>query len=692
MPLPYPRGRLVALALAGLLCGGARADEGMWLLNKPPLQTLKTKYGFEPTAAWLEHVQRSAVHFGTGGSGSIISADGLVMTNHHVGSDMLDKLSTKEINLLETGFYAKTRDAEPKCPDLELKVLWTITDVTDRVMGAVKPGASGAEANAARRQTMSEIEKECTDKTGLHGEVVTLYKGGKYQLYAYKTFTDVRLVFAPEQSAAFFGGDTDNFEFPRYNLDICLFRIYENGKPIKPEHFLKWSPAGSKEGDLAIVIGHPGSTSRLYTMDHLKFARDRELPLRLAGLWRSEVQYQCFNGRDAENAREGSEDLFGVANSRKALMGQLGGLLDPAVIARKAGAEKKLRDAVNAKPEWKSQWGNAWEKLAGALKAREAWHARYTVLWRGLRSELFVDALELVRLADELPKPSGERLREYRDSALDSLYLGLYSPAPIHDNLEIFKIASGLSYLAETLGADDPTVWIALAGKSPQARAEELVKGTTLKDVGVRKKLAAAGKSGVDASKDPLIRLAASLDYEARALRKQYEDTYEAVERDAYTQIAAAKFAVEGENTYPDATGTLRMAFGPVKGYQEEGRTVAPYTTLGGTFVRYEERKGQPGFELPKSWLERKDKLDAKVPFNFVCAADIIGGNSGSPVINTAGEVIGLIFDGNVQSLPGAFVYDDTQNRAVAVDSRGIVEAIKKIYDAGDLVKEMTGK
>jgi hypothetical protein len=685
---------LLAPALAGWVAAStARADEGMWLINKPPTSRLKADYGFEPTAPWLEHLQKSAVRFSTGGSGSIVSADGLVMTNHHVGSDMLLKLSTPDHNLLKTGFYAPTQADEPKCPDLELNVLWDIRDVTERVLGAAAPGASPAEANTARRKVMSEIENEAKGQTGLLPQVVTLYQGGKYDLYLYKRYTDVRLVFAPEESIAFYGGDTDNFEYPRYDLDCCFFRIYEGGKPLKPEHHLEWSKNGTKAGELIFVVGHPGRTRRLFTLDHLRFIRDEQMPLSLQNLWRAEIKYQTFAGRSAENARTVRDDLFGVANSRKAVTGQYAGLTDPALWDRKAQEQKALERALRKRPELLTGYREAVHDLADAEQDFAEFQERYSLLESGTvgHSKLSSIATALVRLSEELPKESGDRLREYRDSNLESLYLDIYSPAPIYDELEIMKLSTGLSLLAERLGAEDELVKTLLAGKSPAARAEELVKGTKLKDVEARKALGEGGAKGIQKSKDPLIRLALALDKPSRELRTRYEDGVQAVERESYAKIAGAKFAVEGENVYPDATFTLRLAYGTVKGYRERGHEVPPYTDFAGLYTRAQERKGQEGFELPPRWVERREALNPATPFNFVSTADIIGGNSGSPVVNRAGELVGLIFDGNIQSLVSDFIYNGDTGRAVSVDSRAIPEALRKVYDAGALADELTG-
>lgn len=682
---------LLAAAFFGALAGLARADEGMWLLNRPPLAMLKEKYGFEPDAKWLEHAQKAAVRMGA--SAAFVSADGLIMTNHHVGSGAISKLSTKERDLLKTGFYAKTRAEELKCADTEVSVLWTIEDVSAKINAAAMDAKTPAAANDARRKAMTALEQEQEKATGLKCSVVSLYNGARYHLYSYKRFTDVRLVMAPEEQAAFFGGDTDNFEFPRFDLDMTFFRAYENDQPARPEHFFKWSAAGAKENEPVFVVGHPGSTRRLYTVDHLRFLRDVAFPLGLERLWRREVQLQTFAARSDENNRISNGDRRGVENSRKRNTGQLAGVLDPAVFKKKADAEKALRAKIDANPEWKAKYADGWDTISGAYKKYREFYERQSVLG-GVSggSSLFSAASTIVRLADELPKPSADRLREYRDTALDSVYRRLYSPAPIYDALEVMRLESGLSLLAEKFGAEDPTVVLALNGKSPRARAEELVKGCRLKDVAERKRLVEGGKDAVGSSDDPMIALAKALDPESRSLRKRSEDEIDAVERDAYAKVAAANFIVHGEDMYPDATGTLRLAIGTVKGYESGGEKVPAFTTIGGTFERMEARKGQKDFWLPDSWLKAKDKLDLSIPYNFVCTNDIIGGNSGSPVINKAGEIVGLIFDGNLESLATDIVFDDNLCRAVAVDSRAIIECLRKIYDAGPLADELQGK
>ncbi|HVP09969.1 MAG TPA: S46 family peptidase, partial [Phycisphaerae bacterium] len=664
---------------------------GMWLLTRPPTRELKQRYDFEPAPGWLEHLQKSCVRIGA--SGSLVSPNGLVMTNHHVGHRQIEKLSTPERNLLQTGFLAKTRGEELKCPDMDVEILWSIEDVTERINAAVTPEMSSAAAFGARRKAMTKIEEEAKEKSGLEYQVVTLYHGALYHLYGYKRYTDVRLVMAPEKSVAYFGGDHDNFEYPRFDLDMCFFRIYENDQPLKCEHYLKWSSGGGADGDLTFVLGHPRRTQRLYTVDHLKFLRDVDSPAQLNGVCQREVLLTVFAERNEENARIAAGASFGNQNRRKSLLGIYSALLDPQLWAAKRAEEEKLRAAVAADPQKKARWGDAWEQIAAAEQTYRELYKRHSALHgRALGSDLFRIAMTLVRLADELPKPNTERLREYRDSELESVYMDLYSPAPIYDVFEIERLSSGLMLLAEQLSGDDPLIVKALDGLTPRARAEKLVSGCTLKDVAARKHLAEGGKEAIAASRDPMIALARVIDPEARAVQQRYENEVESVERENYAKIGAARFAVFGEDVYPDATGTLRLSFGPVKGYQEDGNKVLPFTTFAGLYQRSQERHGQPPFDLPTRWLDRKDKLKLDTPLDFVCTADIIGGNSGSPAVNKAGEVIGLVFDGNLQGLAWDIAYSDAQGRAVAVDSRAIIEALRKVYDADGLADEITGR
>jgi len=673
------------------------ADEGMWLFNNPPRKLLKEKYNFEPTDQWLEHVQKSSVRFNTGGSGSFVSPNGLVMTNHHVGADCLQKLGDKDHNYYRDGFWAKTQAEEKRCHDLELNVLMSIDDVTERVNAAVTQGLAPEEAAKARRKIMAEIEKESLDKTGLRSDVVTLYQGGQYHLYRYKKYTDVRLVFAPEQQIAFYGGDPDNFEYPRFDLDMCFFRVYENDKPVKIEHYLRWSKAGATNDELIFVSGHPGRTDRQNTVTDLEFLRDRVQPYTLRRLNRMEVMLTAYSARSDENAREAKELLFGVQNSRKARDGVLAGLLDPSLMGQKAAAEKTFREAIANNSKLKEA-ESAWDKIAEAVKVENKNYPRFVVLEgvrggaAGFASRYFEIARELVRAGEEYPKPSGERLREYRDSNRESLELELFSDEPIYDNFERARLASSLTFFTSQLGYKNDLVRKVMGDKSPEERAEELVKNTKLKDVAERKKLYAGGLKAVEESQDPMILLARLVDPDARAVRKTIETQVDEVKRQAYSQIAKAKYALEGANTYPDATFTLRLAFGVVKGYEENGKQIPFETTFAGLYERAAEHHDKPPFDLPPRWVENKGKLDLSTPFNFVCTADIIGGNSGSPVINKDAEVVGLIFDGNIQSLVLDFIYSEKQARAVAVHSRGIIEALRKVYGNDALADELTGK
>jgi hypothetical protein len=691
IPLPGPAAVLTCLLTLAIVAPVGLAEEGMWAFNNLPRKALKDKYGFEPTDAWLENVMKSSVRFNSGGSGSFVSSTGLVLTNHHVGADTLHKLSTAEHNYFHEGFWAKTPADEAKAPDLELNVLQSIEDVTERVNAAVKPEMSAAEAFVARRAVTATIEKESLDKTGLRSDVVTLYQGGQYHLYRYKKYTDIRLVWAPEFESAFFGGDPDNFEYPRYDLDACLFRVYENDAPLKTEHFLKWSKSGAADGELVFVSGHPGRTDRLNTMAALKFNRDIRVPYILDLLRRMEVMLQQFNQDGEEQARIGKDDLFGVQNSRKAYLGQLAGLQDAGIMGKKEAAERALRAKVDSDPKLKAAYGGAWDRIEQAKKSHAELLTPHAVLelGRGFSGSLFGTARTLVRLADENEKPNPERLAEYGDAARSSLELQLYSTAPIYEDLELAKLTDSLGFFTEKFGGDHPLVRKVLNGKSPAARAAELISGTKLKEVAERKKLAQGGKKAIEQSQDPLIQLARLVDPAAREVRKKYEEQVTEVERQAYSQIARALFEIEGPNRYPDATFTLRLTYGTVKGYTENGKSIPPWTTMGGAFDHADKHGNKSPWVLPKSWHDRRDKIDPKTPFNFVCDCDIIGGNSGSPVINREGELVGLIFDGNIQSLVGNFIFDETENRAVSVHSAAILEALKKIYDADSLAAEL---
>ena len=684
----------IALALI-TFAASAAADEGMWLFNRPPRAILKQRYGFDPSQAWLDHLQKASVRFNSGGSGSFVSKDGLLLTNHHVGLDCLQKISTAKHDYVTTGYHAKTAAEEVKCVDLELNVLMSIEDVTQRVMAAVTPGMSTADAQRARRAVMATIEQESLQKTGLRSDVVTLFQGAEYHLYRYKKYTDVRLVFAPEVSIAFFGGDPDNFEYPRYDLDICFFRAYENGKAVHPAEYLTWSAAGAKDGDLVFVSGHPGSTSRLNTMTHLEFFRDVQYPFTLNLLRRREVLLNTYAERSLENERRAHDDLFSIKNSRKAYIGRIAGLQDPAIMGKKASRESELRQKVEGDAQMKAQYGDAWTMVDSAIGTYRPLFLDYRFLEGGVafNSHLYKIANTLLRLAEETRKPNAERLREYRESNLESLKQQLYSEAPIYSDMEIVELGDSLAHWMEVAGANDALVKQVLAGKSPQQRAAELVQGTKLADVALRKRLGEGGAAALDAANDPMIALARLVDPRAREVRKQVEDNVQEPLRQAYAKIANATFKATGGEAYPDATFTLRLSFGTVKGYEENGNPVPWDTTIGGTFAHAAEHNNQPPFQLPKSWTAKRATLKSDpTPFNFVSTPDIIGGNSGSPVVNREGEFAGIIFDGNLESLPWDYQYDDRVGRSVSVHSAGILDALRNVYGTMDVVKELTGK
>ena len=682
---------LILIVIVAVAAPLAFADEGMWLYNAFPKDRVQKQYGFLPTQKWLDHLRLSSVRFNNGGSGSFVSADGLAFTNHHVGADCIQKLGTSGADYMKTGFYAKTRADEPKCPDLELNVLTGIDDVSAKVKAAATASMSTADAGKAQRSAMSAIEKDCAASGGLRCDVVTLYSGEVYNLYKYKKYTDVRLVFAPEFEAAFFGGDPDNFTFPRYDLDITFFRIYENDKPVHLDNYLRWSKVGVKDGDLIFVSGHPGGTDRLTTTSQLEFLKDVDYPTRLASYKRRIAMLQKFSGESAEDARIAQEDIFGLQNAQKAINGEYEGLKDVTVMsqmdAAERGREKAYMDKHPGDP-------NPWSGISNAVRVNREIYGRLTYVerMRGFyTSHLTGYARVLVRAAEEKSKPNGDRLREYRDSALPSLEQQLFSAAPIYKNLESENLALSLTMMQEALGSDDPATKAALDGKTPEEAAKALIGATKLDDVAVRKQLYEGGKAAVDASTDPLIVLMRNVDAEARAVRKRFDDEVDAVVRRDGASIARARFAQTGFTQPPDATFTLRLSYGTVKGYEENGKKIPPITTYAGAYEHAEEHGNKPPYDLAPSWLKMKSKLKLETPLNYVSTADIIGGNSGSPTVNKAGEVVGIIFDGNIQSLVLDFYYDDRQARAVSVDSRGIIEALRTIYGADALANELTG-
>jgi peptidase S46-like protein len=682
--------RLVTAGLLGtFLAAGAVADEGMWPFNNIPIKSLKQKYGWAPDKKWLDHVRLASVRFNNGGSGSFVSDTGLVLTNHHVGANCIQKISTPEHDYVSAGYRAATGDAEVKCPDLELNVLEGIEDVTSRVNAVVKPGMSDAEALQAQKAEQATLEKACHEKTGLRCDAVTLYDGGEYDVYRYKKYTDVRLVAAPEFQIAFFGGDPDNFNYPRWDIDFAVFRIYEDGKPVTPASHLSWNSAGPRENELVLVSGNPGSTARLKTLAQLELDRDVLNPSNIEFFTRRAKLLHEFSEKSAENARQASRLLFGVENSLKARKGIEAALLDPNVMGKKAKDEKDLRARVASDSRWK-MYAGAWDAIAAAQKAYADRYRRDISITRALSSSpQMVMARRIVQYVAEKEKPNENRLEEFRDSNRQSLEFALYSPAPIYPNLEETTIADTFQLMAEKLGGDDPFVKKVLEGKSPDERARELVTGTRLGDVAVRRGLVDGGSAAVAQSTDPMIVLARQTDSEVRAIHKWHEDNVESVDKENGALIARAMFGVRGKDQYPDATFTLRLAFGPVKGYEENGKAIPYQTVWSGMYEHSKEHGGKPPYDLPASYVDAREKVDPKTPVNFVTSADTTGGNSGSPVVNQRSELVGLLFDGNIQSLGNDIAYTEEIARSVCVHPAAIIAALRQVYGATALADEL---
>lgn len=669
------------------------ADDGMWTFDNPPLKQWKERYKFEPTDSWLEHVRLASVRLNDGGTGSFVSADGLLITNQHVASGQLQKVSSKEKDYTKEGFYAPTNDQELKCPDLECNVLVSYEDVTARVQSAVKPGASDKEASEQRKVAISALEKEATAKTGLKCDVISFYSGGEYWLYRFKKYTDVRLVFAVEEQTAFFGGDYDNFTYPRYDLDVAFFRVYENGQPAKTPHYFKWSPAGPGDGEFVILPGNPGSTARLLTLAQIQYQRDVGNPLQKQ-VWTSRLNaLEGYAGRGPEQARQAGSVMRSLNNSLKRLVGQQEGLMNPRMMAKKEAEEKALRDAVAQKAEAQKSYGNAWEQIGAAYRdlPKMAGRIAFSIL---TPSRLGTIASQLVRYAEEIQKPNDKRYDEFRDSKLESLTFSLMSPAPIYPEMETAVLTAWLDEGLKTLGPNDPFIKAALGGSTPADVAKQAVGGTQLRKTEFRQSLRLGGADAIAKSDDPMIALARRVEPIIRELRAWNEEHILNVEASAGEKIAKARFAVYGKTLPPDANFNLRISYGRVLGYEED-TTLVPYkTTFFGLYDRARSFDEKAPYDLPRRYREGKDKLDLATPLNFVYTADTIGGNSGSPVINRNGEFLGLNFDSNVQKLPNRYWYVDESEggRAVGVHSAAIIEALRKLYGADKLVKEILGE
>ncbi|WP_321477091.1 S46 family peptidase [uncultured Paludibaculum sp.] len=678
----------VAAAVLPFAAGLCLADEGMWLLNAFPKEAVEKKYHFQVTDQFLDHLRLSAVRFNNGGTGSFVSPDGLLFTNHHVGADCIQKISSGQNDYIKNGFVAKTLADERSCPDLEVNVLLKIEDVTAKVTAGVTPRTPAAEANAKKKAAMSALEKACNASTGNRCDVVTLYSGGLYHLYQYRKYTDIRLVMAPEFGIAFFGGDQENFTYPRYNLDITFFRAYENGKPVHVDQYFKWAKTGVKEGDLTFVPGNPGSTGRLATVTELEFSASTSYPLvqrRLASLISALEQYMA---KGPEQKRIAGENLFGNQNSYKAYTGFLTGLRDRTLMDRKRMEEKELKAAIAKDPARAEEFSRFWDELATTYQNYKGFYAPYWLLERGATrgSELLEIARDIVRYAEEKPKPDSQRLREYTDAGLPSLEQAMYSEAPIYPAMEEVAIENYFSFLVKELGESNPVVKAILDGKTPADAAKYYVQSSKLPMIAERKRLAAS-LDEVRKSRDGMIRLALILDKPARELRKRYEDQVESVVNRASGRIAQARFAAFGGSEYPDATFTMRLAYGDVRGYRDEAGRQIPYATdFAGFFAKGSQ---QEPFIIPPAWVKAKPALDLKTHFDFVTTNDTHGGNSGSATLNTKGEIVGILFDGNIESLPNRFVYTDERSRSVHVCSEAIAEALSKVYKADRLLREL---
>jgi len=679
---------IVILSFAILIASiPSRADEGMWTFDNLPVKQLQDKYHFVPTQEWLDHVRLSCVRFNDGGSGSFVSANGLVLTNHHVARGQLQKSSTPEHDYIKDGFYAATPDKEIKSPDLEVNVLVSMENVTERVRSKLKGMKTEKEEFAARKAVLAEIERESTEKTGLRSDIVTLYQGSEYWLYRYKKYIDVRIVFAPEDQIAFFGGDPDNFTYPRYDIDFALFRIYEHGKPIEVKDYLKWNPRGAGENELIFVAGHPGLTQRLDTVAQLEFDRDYFTPNLIKRTKHRIAALMAYAALGDEQSRQASTRIFGLQNGLKAAEGRYKGLLDKNIMAKKKTDEEDFKAKVLARPEMKQEYGGAWDAIAEAMK-KDSTRVKQS-LFRNTDSQLANLGAKIVEYVVEIKKPDGERLDGYHDSQLDSTRFELFSPAPIYPAFEIARMTASLEQAKEELGPDDPFVKIVLNGRTPKDAATELVHGTKLADPEFRKQLVQGGESAVAASTDPMMVMERNLDPVRRENLKWFEENVESVLQQSGEKLGKARFAVYGKNTYPDATFTLRLSYGQVKGYPMNG-TIAPYqTTLYGLYDRSLSFDSKWPFALPPRYALGREKLNLSTPVNFVSTADITGGNSGSPVINRNGEIVGLIFDGNIESLIGDYVYSDEAARAVSVETGVITEVLRKLYNATPLADEL---
>lgn len=664
----------------------AAADEGMWTFDRFPSAAIEKSLGVRIDRDWLDRVRQSVVRL-SGCTGSFVSGDGLILTNHHCVEGCLAQHSTREQSLIESGVLAERREDEIRCATQIADVLVATEDVTARVAAAVL-GLDDRAAKERRRQTLTNLEQSCEKAEALQCEAVTLYGGGQYWLYKYRRYTDVRLAFTPEDAIASFGGDPDNFQFPRWDLDMALLRAYAGDRPADTPNHFDIDFAGPKAGQTVLVAGHPGSTDRELTVAQLTTLRNLDLPQWLLRSSELRGRYIQFAKTSPAAARIVRERLNGLENSIKVRRKLLDALLDDDLMRRKRDDEAAFRRRVADDPKLRAQVGDPWARIEAAEHAQEAIFLRHTYLEEaaGFNSRLFRYARELVRAAAERPKPNADRLREYRDSVLPELEQQIGAAVPIYPELEQLTLSFSLERMREWLGPDDPVVHKLLATESPDSLASSLVTASKLADPAERLRLWHGGAAVVEASRDPMILLARDIDPEARALRRRQEEEVDAVVEVAGEAIAKARFALLGTNVYPDATFTLRLNPGTVQGWDESGTAVEPFTRLGRLFER---ATGRPPFALPDSWQKARSTLDPATPFNLSTNNDIVGGNSGSPLIDASGRIVGLIFDGNIHSISGAYWFDAAKNRAVAVDTAAIREALTKVYRTGSLATEL---
>jgi hypothetical protein len=662
----------------------------MWTFDNFPAAAVKAKLGVSIDQAWLDRIRGAAVRLSTGCSASVITGQGLVFSNHHCVRDCAQSLSTSKIDYVKEGFQAATRADEKLCPGMQAEILTSIADVTDTVSKATA-GKSGQDFVKARDGAIAKIEKDgCAHREAqFRCQVVTLYQGGQYKLYAFRKYSDVRLVFAPEMQTAFFGGDPDNFNFPRYDLDFSLVRLYEDGKPVATPDHLHWLAAAPTAGEPVFVVGNPGSTWRLLTIAQLETMRDVSLPDVLVTYAELRGRLIRFGEESTEHARISDDLLFGVENSFKAYHGLEETLLDPSVMSAKAAAENALTGKLKANAELAKQIGDPWRDLERVQTVRRNLYYPYTYMESraGFGSKLFGYGRNLVRAAQERPKPDADRLRDYRASQLPLVEKSVLDPQPVYPELEQLALAFWLSKLRENLTADAPGTKIFLGRQSPEELAAALAK-SKLADPAYRKSLWDGGIAAVQASNDPMIRFVLATDAASRAVRKSYEDQVSAPTDRAQEKIAKARFAIYGTSIYPDATFSLRISYGKVEGWTEKGVPMAPFTRFGGLWSR---ATGRFPFDLAPRWQQAKGKLDDNTVLDFVTDNDATGGNSGSPAIDAKGDVVGALFDGNIESLGGDFYFDDSVNRSVIVSTAAITEALQKIYGQSALVKELTG-